>query len=63
MNLLLLSGEIYKTMSVAEENHLSHAIPAEALLKELNKFPSEVFNSYEAFLAEIMRYLKILPQK
>jgi len=63
MNLLLLSGEIYKTMSVTEENHTSHATTADALLKELNKLPSEGFISYEAFLAEVMCLLKILPQK
>jgi AraC-like DNA-binding protein len=63
MNLLLLSGEIYNNMSGKQESHLNHAVSSEALQKELSMLPPEALNSYEAFLAEIMRFLKIPPKK
>ncbi|HWQ79776.1 MAG TPA: AraC family transcriptional regulator [Anaerovoracaceae bacterium] len=63
INLLLLSGEIYSVLSGADGNHPGHSMTTEALLKELKKIPPETLDSYEAFLAEIMRFLKILPQK
>jgi len=63
MNLLLLSGEIYLSMTGAEAERPAYDGSAEAMLKELGKFPPEIFSSYEAFLAEVMRYLKMPPQK
>ncbi|MDD3169673.1 MAG: AraC family transcriptional regulator [Eubacteriales bacterium] len=63
MNLLLLSGEIYAAMFHSDGSDPIRSISAEALMRELSMLPAEVFKSYEAFLAEIMRCLNILPQK
>ncbi len=48
VNLFMLSGEIYKSMTNAEA---------------LSGLAPELCGSYEAFLSEVMRILKITPQK
>jgi len=61
MNLLLLSGSICKFMSAAHRNEDVSKADVDALFSELNKLPSEACSSYEAFLAETMRCLKMPP--
>jgi AraC-like DNA-binding protein len=63
MNLLLLSGEIHAALTGETGGDSGRAAALEALSRELKKMPPETLRSYEAFLAEIMRLLKILPQK
>lgn len=63
MNLLMLSGEICTVMLKTEGERLSPAMSAEAISDEMKKIPPEMLSSYEAFLTEMMRILKILPQK
>ena len=63
INLLLLSGAVCKAMSEADDDRTGYAPAAETLLNELSRLPSEVCSSYEAFLAETIRYLKVPLQK
>lgn len=63
MNLLLLSGEIYEAMFHADSSDSARSVAVESLTKELGMLPPDVCKSYEAFLAEVMRCLNILPQK
>lgn len=63
MNLLLLSGEICQAMDEEKADYRCDTKIVDELMRELNGLPPEVFGSYEAFLAEVMRSLKIPPQK
>ena len=63
LNLLLQSGEICQFMNEISKNQSGQVLSAEILAKELNRSSSVEPNSYEAFLAEIVHYLKTLGDK
>ncbi len=63
LNLLLQSGEICQFMNEISKSQSGQVLSAEILAKELNRSSSMEPNSYEAFLAEIVHYLKTLGDK